>query len=134
MLRGIRNGRRARGLVAALFAFALLLRIAIPSGFMPTQTAQGIVIRICDGMGEARTMVLDVQRPGDGQHDPDHDQPAAACAFAGLAMPALDASPGPVPALPAMSLEEFALPPPASVVLAGTDVVLPPLRGPPAHA
>ncbi|WP_448662630.1 hypothetical protein ACG3SL_18530 [Sphingomonas sp. CJ20] len=116
------------------FAFALLLRIAIPTGFMPAQTAHGIVVRMCGGMASGTTMVLDIGVPDPGEHHPEQDKPTAPCAFAGLSAPVLGADPALAMALPAMVLGEFALPPPSDFRLADADFLTPPLRGPPARA
>ncbi|PVX29007.1 hypothetical protein [Sphingomonas pokkalii] len=123
-----------RSLAAALFACALLLRIAIPAGFMPAQTAHGIVVRMCDGMSSGKTMVIDVGLPDKGKHHPEHEKPTVPCAFAGLSAPVLGADPALAMVLPAMVLGEFALPPPSDVRLADADFLTPPLRGPPARA
>lgn len=123
-----------RSLAAALFACALLLRIAIPAGFMPAQTAHGIVVRMCDGMSSGKTMVINVGLPDKGKHHPEHEKPTVPCAFAGLSAPVLGADPALAMALPAMVLGEFALPPPSDFRLADADFLTPPLRGPPARA
>lgn len=134
MLGAIRNTKSARGLAAALFACALLLRIAIPAGFMPVQTTHGIVVRMCDSMGSGKTMVLDLGLPDKNQHHPEHEKPAVPCAFSGLAAPVLGTDPTLALALPAMVLGEFALPPPTRFHLADADFLTPPLRGPPARS
>lgn len=130
----IRNKGRARSLFAAVFALALALRIAVPSGFMPVETAHGMVVRICDGMGDSKTMVIDLQRSDDRHDQSDHHKPAAPCAFAGLSAPALGTDATVAIAAPAMLLGEFALPPPIRFGLARSDFLTPPLRGPPALA
>lgn len=122
MLGAIRSRKSARSLAAALFACALLLRIAIPGGFMPAQTAHGIVVRMCDGMSSGKTMVIDVGLPDKGKHHPEHEKPTVPCAFAGLSAPVLGADPALAMALPAMVLGDsrcrrprtFALPTPIS--------------------
>ncbi len=134
MLGAIRSRKSARSLAAALFAFALLLRIAIPSGFMPAQTAHGIAVRMCGGLASGQTMLLDVGVPDTGKHHPEQDKPAVPCAFSGLSAPVLGADPVLAMALPAMVLGEFALPPPSDFRLADADFLTPPLRGPPARA
>jgi hypothetical protein len=117
-----------------LFAIALVLRIAIPAGFMPTQTAHGMVVTICDGAGGGKTMVVDLQRSDDDNHHSEDQKPTARCAFAGLASPAIDAAPVVTTALRAMVFGEFTLPPPAAFYLPVVDFLTPPLRGPPALA
>jgi hypothetical protein len=134
MLGAIRNDGPMRGVLAGLFAFALLLRIAVPAGFMPTQTSGGIVISVCDGMGSGKTMLLDVGLPADGDQSPAPEKLAAPCAFASAAAPMLYVVPTVAASLPGMVLREFALPPPAGFHVWLADFLTPPLRGPPARA
>jgi hypothetical protein len=56
MAEWIRESRNARSILAVLFALALAVRIAIPTGFMPTAAPSGIVISVCTGMGEAKAI------------------------------------------------------------------------------
>jgi hypothetical protein len=134
MLGVVRKAGCARSLFTALFALALALRVVIPSGFMPVQTAHGIVVTICDGMGSGKTMVVDLQRSDDSEHPADHHKQPVPCAFAALSAPALAGNLPPVPALPAPLLREIALPPPLTRATASSDFLTPPLRGPPALA
>jgi hypothetical protein len=134
MLGAIRTDGLMRGVLAGLFEFALLLRIAVPAGFMPTQTSGGIVISVCDGMGSGKMMLLDVGLPDDDQQHPEQEKLSAPCAFASAAAPMLHIAPTLAAALPGMVLREFALPPPARFAVARTDFLSPPLRGPPARA
>ncbi|WP_231621642.1 DUF2946 family protein [Sphingomonas sp. 37zxx] len=134
MFGAIRQKGSARSLFAALFALALALRVVVPSGFMPVQTAQGIVVTICDGMASGKTMVIDLQRSDDSEHPSDHHKQPAPCAFAGLSAPVLAGGLPPVLALPALPLREIALPPPVSRAPVSADFLTPPLRGPPALA
>jgi len=80
----------------ALIAFAMLLRVIVPAGWMPTTGADGAIrISICTGMG-AETAYIDrdgklhKEAPGGTHHDP---QP---CGFGALA---LGLNGGPAPAL-----------------------------------
>lgn len=70
---------RMRGFALALVALAILLRIAIPAGWMPS--TGGIGITLCTGYGPVRvTMALP------GHHDGKADAAAREhpCAFAGF--------------------------------------------------
>lgn len=128
-----RNEGRARSLFAALFALALAVRIVIPSGFMPVQTTQGMVVGICDESG-GNTIVIDLQRPAGGEHPSnDHEQPAP-CAFAGLSAPALAGDVPLVLTQPALPLREVVPPPPDGPAPVRPAFLTPPLRGPPALA
>jgi hypothetical protein len=117
-----------------LFAIALVLRIAIPAGFMPTQAAQGMVVTVCDGTVMGKTTVVDLQRSDNGKHHSEGKKAAAPCAFAGLASPAVAATPVGTTAPRAMVPGEFALAPPGAFYLPVVDFLTPPLRGPPALA
>ena len=121
-------------LMAVLFVLALALRIAVPAGFMPVQSANGFVISICDGLGGSKSMVLDVHRDDAGSSHDDRAPDASPCAFAALAVLALAALPVAMLAAPALLLCEFALPPPPAVTLRRIAFLIPPLRGPPASA
>ena len=74
-------------LAALLVGFALLARIMIPTGFMPVQSANGLIIELCTGHGPV-SIILDVpQKPGstDGDHH-DGGKEEGSCTFAGLGM------------------------------------------------
>jgi len=83
----------------ALIGFALLLRIIVPAGWMPTTGADGAIrISICTGMG-AETAYIDrdgkvhKEAPSGTHHDP---QP---CGFGALGL-GLNSAPGPTLILP----------------------------------
>lgn len=79
-----------RHLPFALLALALLVRVIVPAGWMPSASADGLFrITICNGMGAQTAYVdrdgkLHKEVPGGSHHDP---QP---CGFGALAQ-ALDA-------------------------------------------
>jgi hypothetical protein len=134
MFGAIRNEGRARSLFAALFALALAVRIVIPSGFMPVETARGMVVGICDGMSSGTAIVIDLQRSDRGEHrSNDHGQPAP-CVFAGLSAPTLAGDVPPALAQPALLWREVVLPPPQPSAPVRAAFRTPPLRGPPALA
>lgn len=78
MMGWIRHSGQGRRLLAAATLLALAIRLAVPVGFMPTTTQQGVVIAICtsDGM---KSLALDL-----GQHQPDGNGQAGSdhCIFA----------------------------------------------------
>ncbi|WP_233281337.1 DUF2946 family protein [Sphingomonas changnyeongensis] len=135
MFEALRTRRVPRGIFAVLLVLVLALRILVPTGFMPTKTADGIVVTICDGLGESRSMVIDLGRSGDAGHS-GHDEAAGhqPCVFAAAALPMLAGTSEAMVAKPAQLLREFALPPPAAAIPATPDYLTPPLRGPPALA
>jgi hypothetical protein len=93
MIRRLREGGRGTQLLlAAVFACALLLRLAIPDGWMPAQTAHGWRLTICTGMGPldsmpAMTMDHGVHRMPAGDH---HKTASSICPFSGLGMAMVD--------------------------------------------
>ncbi|AHE56627.1 hypothetical protein [Sphingomonas sanxanigenens] len=95
-MRGLWLFRTTRGgtLALLLVACALLLRIAIPAGWMPSTGADGLIrITLCTGQGQMEAWVDGDGRIHDrkpGKSEPKTDHP---CAFAGLIVPALDAAP-----------------------------------------
>lgn len=138
MLDAIRHSGRARALFGALALIVLATRVLIPSGFMPTQTAHGVIITLCTGQGAVNVTVDRDGAPGHpANHDPvDHEKSGEGqhCAFAGAAAPLLsDAIIS--PALPAW---QTAFGPIAFALRTGWIARLaappPPSSGPPAAA
>lgn len=135
MFGGIRNGSlMPRPVALAILGVALLLRVLIPTGWMPTHGADSVTrITLCTGMGAVEAWVDADGRIHDKQpHEKSGaDQP---CAFTGLAMagdlPEIAAVP--VVARPADA------PPPAAWARAsighGLAAPPPPSTGPPAFA
>lgn len=135
MFGGIRNGSlMPRPVALAILGVALLLRVVIPTGWMPAHGADGVTrITLCTGMGAVEAWV-----DADGAiHDKkphgksSADQP---CAFTGLAMA------GDLPAIAALpaALAPSAAAPPAARSRAsighGLAAPPPPSTGPPAFA
>jgi hypothetical protein len=127
----------------ALLGGALLLRALIPAGWMPVQTADGLVIELCSGrmpggdspQAQAARDLLDAALAGTTQEHDDrpsspHDQP---CTFAGLALPwTAPAEPAqPVPAPERADIRPVAL---VAAVGRGLSAPPPPSTGPPLHA
>lgn len=62
----VHNSAERRSLLAVLMLLALLMRAVIPTGFMPTATATGVVIQLCsDSIG--KTVLIDLKTTGAGQ-------------------------------------------------------------------
>jgi len=97
-LRSLTIGQRR--LLLAVFACAMLLRIAIPEGWMPVTDAGGWRLTICTGMGPLEMMA---DMPGMGHHKAPagQDQGDHPCTFAGLGMAAALPDLPPAPDLPA---------------------------------
>lgn len=127
--------RDHRLLAGWLFAAALLMRVLVPSGFMPVATADGFRIVVCTGVAVQPEVAAasHAAMPGMTHHDstpdaPGHDMP---CGFAGLSMPSLGATD---PVLLALAIAfvlavVFGAAPP--VLVARPTGLRPPLRGPP---
>lgn len=115
-----------------LIAFALLTKVLVPVGFMPTAIKDGtITVRVCAGqMLEPATMEIAI--PGlPPKHDNGSQKTDMPCAFAGLAMAMLG---GIDPTLLALALAfvlALALRPTPPPRLSQPTYLRPPLRGPP---
>lgn len=97
MWRWLSESGRGRVVVGTLFALVLALRILVPTGFMPTRDAQGIVISLCTGQGAIKTVLPASKTDGQSGHD---QGDGGSCVFAaGLGSGLLDvdvAGPGAV--------------------------------------
>lgn len=125
-MRGLRTFMRSHIRLAALIvAAALVLRIAVPGGFMPQLAGNAVAISICHGSGSSEgTLVI----PG---------TPAATakggCAFADLQVPGL------IPVDPLLLAGALAfiltlwLVWSQPVAIQRARHLRPPLRGPPSH-
>lgn len=121
-------------IAAMVVAVSLLLRILIPSGFMPTVSGEHVLISICSGIEQSS---VEVSLPASTSRDVgDHSQgkSAALCAYSGLlgsSLAAVDVvllAAG-MPIAIAVGLVPKLRPP-----LTVADHLRPPLRGPPATA
>jgi hypothetical protein len=119
---------------AALIALALLMKLLVPAGFMPSVASGKITIELCSGFGVQK---VEMALPGMADHQPapaDHGKADSPCTFSGLTAQALAAAD---PIILAVGLA-FIL----ATVFRKAAVVLPrlpghlrpPLRGPPAIA
>lgn len=79
MLRWIRQSTPLRGLLAASMTLALLVRIIVPVGFMPTAVSDKVVILLCQG-GSAHDLAIELDNNSSGQKHKAADSP---CIFAG---------------------------------------------------
>lgn len=128
----IRESRGGRSILLVLFTLVLAIRVAIPTGFMPTAAPTGIVISVCTGLGEAKAFLP----TGDDDDAPDrHGGATADCTFAtGLGGGLIASAAAPLgtfslaaqgvrtdPALAEFTVHRLAAPPP-------------PAHAPPAHA
>jgi hypothetical protein len=122
---------RCRLLAVAILFGALLLRLAVPAGFMPVLEDGGPTLTICPGWSSDTTATA---RPGMAtmnHHRENAPQPPGGCAFADLALamvaPPELLQPGAVIAWP--GIMSAGKPPTPSAASIGH--LRPPLRGPP---
>lgn len=135
MTGALRESRFARAVITAAFALALSIRLLVPTGFMPTATPHGLIVKICNGMGEGAVALIDPWPNDTADHDrQDPREQSAPCAFASLSIPGLIGQAMPALIAPERMLVELALPPPATWTIARDDFAVPPLRGPPTLA
>lgn len=122
-----------RRLACAVLVLALMMKIIMPTGFMPSVSNGQIVVSICSGTGPI-TMVMTIpglehrKSEGDG-HQGEAGQP---CAFSGLSAPLLAAVDPILLAaailfVVALGMRSLALP-----AATAPPYLRPPLRGPPA--
>jgi hypothetical protein len=128
---------RHRPAAAWLVAFALLMRLLVPTGYMPSMANGRIGIELCPGTAPVKLQATaHGSMPGITHHEEEggHEQPEQPCAYAGLSAPTLG---GTDPLLLTAALAYVAAvalrvaPPPAS---AQPHHLRPPLRGPPTLA
>lgn len=99
----IRESRPARGVFVAMAFLVLLLRVLVPSGFMPVEANGRIVVQLCNGYGPASVVIdLGKEKPADEHKASDHPCNFAGGFAGGLLPPMLE--PMAVEALPAIFL------------------------------
>lgn len=76
----VRESKAGKSLFAIAVLLTLSLRILIPTGFMPTVSAQALVVELCSGVsGKTVTIDLGKKRPGETQQHAAENP----CVFAG---------------------------------------------------
>ncbi len=142
---GVARGRRPRALppslTVAILLAALLLRIAVPQGWMPVRLADGWRIMLCpgsgampapDGTAHAQMMAMPGMKPMPaGQH---HDAAEHPCAFSALAMALAEPAVPVVPAPMALAATWLATIGRAVAIGRGLAAPPPPATGPPLTA
>ncbi len=119
-------------LALALVALALLVRVAVPVGFMPQSTERGVVISLCTPQGAVNVLV----KTGQGHKAPEkHQGDESPCSFgmglaAGVVAPLPAVLAGPV-LLPASLAQGAAI---ADLTVNRLAAPPPPSQGPPARA
>lgn len=103
----MRVAGRTNGLTAAIWlaSLALLLRAALPGGFMPTPADHGWGVAITSCPGTAPVLADATEREGaHGKSEAPRKADMLSCAFAGLLTPHLAQSPAPGAWFPAQAV------------------------------
>lgn len=123
---------RQRALAALVLAAALLLRAAVPAGYMfaPAQDGRTLAVTVCTGSAPQQ---IELALPGKGSTQREHEAKDGPCAFAGLGTLAANAD-APALALPPEPSQAAPLPPLAVAIGRGLAAPPPPQTGPPSLA
>lgn len=116
---------RYRWLAVWLAAAALLVKVLVPTGFMPAVVDGVMVVELCTGEG-LKSVAVAV--PSNEGHKSSNDMP---CAFGGLSAPALGATDPALLALAIVFIIAAALHMPQHAPRTALLRLRPPLRGPP---
>lgn len=81
----IRKTQSGRSLFAIAMALVLSLRVLVPVGYMPTATAQGIVVQLCSGV-EGQKILIDLGKKVPSEKQSAADSPCLFSAGMGLAL------------------------------------------------
>lgn len=124
-----------RPLAIAVLALALLMKLAMPAGFMPSVSNGQIVVSLCSGTG-ASTMAITIpglehDRPDGGGHSGKTEPP---CAFASLSTPSLAAADPILLAAAILFVLALGMRPLSLPAATAPPYLRPPLRGPPAQS
>lgn len=128
----IRQSHTGRALFALAVLCALAIRVAIPAGFMPTQSIHGIVISLCTGQGAVKA-VLPIEKD---QTPADHEKSKGGeCTFAaGLGGGLLAAATSAIGAAPILFVPLVSSRAIADLTVHRLAAPPPPSQGPPARA
>lgn len=127
-------GRPGLTLAALAVLAAFLIRAALPMGWMPAQTQDGIRVLLCSGKGAIELALPKSDRGGEQPGQSKDDLPRDPCPFGASLAKAFDL-PAPL-ALPAMPMLAAAVKSPEAVTarIVAARGIRPPARGPPATA
>lgn len=129
---------RHRWLAALVLAAALLLRVAVPAGYMPVMSAHGVTLVLCPGQAPVRARpAMHHAMPGMSHDMPDdshHADYQNRCAFADLALPLIGGADAVLLAAAIAFVMARALRPARTLPPRPAPYLLPPSRGPPLPA
>jgi hypothetical protein len=122
---------RHRMLAVWLAVLALLMKVAVPAGYMIGTEHGSITIELCSGTGP---MTMTMQMPGMAHHDnkSDHGKGEQPCPFSGLSAPSLAAADPILLAIAITFIVATVFRIPDKSVVRAPAFLRPPLRGPPA--
>lgn len=119
---------------ALLVLVAFLIRAALPLGWMPAQTQDGIRVLLCSGKGTIELILPKSGQDGDDSGQSHEDLPRDPCPFGVSLAKAFDLpAPITVPPMPALAATEPRLETVTARIVAGR-CIRPPARGPPVSA
>jgi hypothetical protein len=127
---GLRRLLRSQPWLAALvLAAALVLRLLVPAGFMPTVSDGRVTLMLCSGTQPAQPMAA---MPGMAHHESEGGSMAGSpCAYADLALPVLGAADVALLVAALAFVMALALRRIVPLPLRAPARLRPPLRGPP---
>ncbi|MDT9600968.1 DUF2946 family protein [Sphingosinicella rhizophila] len=122
-----------RWIAGAILALALMMKVAMPAGFMPTMSDGQIIVSLCSGTGPtAMVMTIPGLEHGRSDSDGQHGKTEQPCAFSGLSAPSLAAADPGLLAAAILFILALGMRPPAVPATRAPPYLRPPLRGPPA--
>ena len=129
---------RHRWLALMLVALALLVRFAVPAGYMPVFSGSTVTIALCSGSGPMKIAMPGMAGMADHDSSPrdpsEHGKGEMPCGFAGLAVPFVGGADQIVLALAVAFIVATVFRALAPRPRALAAHLRPPLRGPPATA
>ena len=120
-----------------LLALALLMKLAVPAGFMPDTTGGEIRLVLCSGYGPEQMATMAMPMPGDAHHHDDQrgpDHKMAPCGFFGHAAGAMAMADPIVLALALIFIVATVFRRPERRQTIAPPFLRPPLRGPPTRS
>jgi hypothetical protein len=123
-------------LTMLLVALALLVKAAIPMGYMLGPSSKTFTVTICaDGSGEMQSRAITVpMKPGSHDDSKDAARSGKACSYSATSMAAIGGADAPLLAMALLFILALGFAPTPRPPLQQSRHLRPPLRGPPATA
>jgi hypothetical protein len=119
---------------AALLVLALLAKLLVPAGFMPSVAAGGITVELCSGYGVEKVAMALPGLAGHEKQPGQHGKADSPCTFAGLTAPSLAGADPIILAVAIAFIVATVFRAEAVAAMRSAEHLRPPLRGPPATA